>query len=107
MQRISCGPCQIGQPAIEGWHQDGKEMVGILCLARHNITGGISKLKISIDQPEIMSETLQPEEMIIFDDKKVFHYATPIEPKNSNGNGHRDVLLISTPSSRLNVSEKV
>lgn len=99
LQRIKCVDGQVAHPAIEGFHQDGNDNDGLLCIDRHNITGGYSQLKLSKDAKEFaLDAVLEPKQLLLFDDRYYWHYATPIVPVDKKKDACRDVVLMSTPS---------
>ena len=92
--RILCSPEFAGDPAPEGIHQDGFDYVGIFCIARDNVEGADTQLFRSKDTPPIFHRTLQPGEAVFANDRRVFHYTTPVHPATP-GEGHRDVFVIT------------
>ncbi|HGZ7314316.1 TPA: 2OG-Fe dioxygenase family protein [Vibrio parahaemolyticus] len=97
--RITSSGSQESFPVVEGPHQDGMEYVGIMCISRHNIEGGISQ--VLTDRENVVFEhILEPGEMLTIDDSEYFHYTTPTKCKNDNEFGYRDILIFSTPSAR-------
>lgn len=100
-QRIKCergGP--LAKPAVEGFHCDGIDFLGILCVERAGIVGGVTLLSTSPDgSTPVLETTLLPGQMLVLDDRSVFHYTTPVHPKASTG--HRDVILLCTPACRM------
>lgn len=94
-QRIICTKDLIGLPSVENWHRDGVEKVGIICVDRCNIEGGVNQFRSMQDPTDILSETLFPGFMVVFDDHKLYHRVTPIKPKDQTQIGYRDVLLMS------------
>lgn len=88
-----------GLPVTEGPHQDGMDYVGMLCVSRENIAGGVSQ--VLADRTSVLFErTLQPGEMLLMDDQAYFHHATPTFCVDQARNGYRDILIFSTPSAR-------
>lgn len=78
-------------------HQDGMEYVGILCISRKNIEGGISQ--VLTDRKNVVFEhILEPGEILTINDSEYFHYTTPTKCKNELG--YRDILIFSTPNAR-------
>ena len=96
-QRITCHPHQEGHPAVEGWHRDGVTAIGVACINRHNISGGVSEFR---DNKTGVTRNirLQPGQIVLFDDTTVMHRVTPISILDENKpHGHRDVILLSYP----------
>lgn len=82
-------------PAPEGIHQDGYSYVGILCVNRENIMGGVTKI-YTLDNNEIYSTILKPGEMIILNDREVKHYVSNIVRMKNDKVSFRDVLVLTT-----------
>ncbi|WP_013334550.1 2OG-Fe dioxygenase family protein [Gloeothece verrucosa] len=94
--RITTSNQQIGAPAPEGIHRDGVDLVGIFCVKRKDIEGGITNLYKAKDEQPIFSRILQPGEFLIFNDHQFFHYTSAITALNS---GLRDVFVFTCPGS--------
>lgn len=103
---LECNKCMIHQirvevnndsitPVPEGIHQDGYNYVGIMCVSRTNIIGGINKI-YTLDEEEIYNKVLEEGEMIIMNDRKVKHYVSNIIRKDSSMKGYRDILVITS-----------
>lgn len=95
-QRITTSREILGKPSVENWHQDGVDDIGIICVNRENIIGGINEFKRTRDSKEILQKELPPGYMVTFKDSEVFHRVTDIECANDNYIGWRDVILIAT-----------
>lgn len=90
-----------GQPAIEGWHQDDVDAIGILVVSRENITGGVTLLSTSADVADtVLGATLQPGEMLVFPDPPLWHFTSRVHARCAGQPAHRDVVLIATPGCR-------
>lgn len=97
-QRITCSPYDPGFPSVEDWHQDNVTKVGVICVDRQNIEGGINQFRPTKHHPEdVCSIMLKPGYMVVFDDDQVQHRVTPITSQDKRGNGYRDVVLLSYP----------
>lgn len=95
-QRITCSSELIGLPSVENWHKDGVKHIGILVVARENIIGGLNEFR-PCEQPfNITTKEISPGYMAVFEDAYIHHRVTPIEPREFNTEGYRDVLLISS-----------
>jgi hypothetical protein len=93
--RIVCDDEHEGHPVPEGFHQDGFDVVVIQSYQRRNITGGKSFLREgSIEGPCVLEHDLLPGEMLVFNDRRMFHYADPIRPQ-SPGPGCRDLCVMT------------
>lgn len=87
---------QIGQPAPEGIHRDGVDLVGIFCVNRKGIEGGITHLYKAKKESPIFSKILQPGEFLIFNDHQFFHYTSAIT-STAWETGIRDVFVFTCP----------
>ncbi len=88
-----------GEPAPEGVHHDGLLAGSAHLVRREGITGGVSG---AYDTPTHCLESFEltePLDSFVFDDRKVMHYTTPIEPVAGAERAFRDVLLIGFRSS--------
>lgn len=84
-----------GLPCPEGPHQDGFDYVGIFSFRNHNIKGGRSELrKDHKEGPAVFETTVEPHDLLIFDDRAVFHYTFPIKPADGSY-GYRDVVILT------------
>lgn len=89
-------PGAIGHPAPEGIHQDGVDLVGIFCVTRKNIKGGLTSLYRSKDEAPIFTKILNPGELLIFNDKQFFHFTSMVNTIGSEP-GIRDVFVLTCP----------
>ena len=87
---------QIGEPAPEGIHRDGVDLVGIFCVNRDQIEGGVTSLYKSKNDNPILSKILNPGEFLIFNDNQFFHYTSAITPMLCE-TGMRDVFVLTCP----------
>jgi hypothetical protein len=111
-QRVDCLAGRPGQPAVEGFHQDGNRHVGMLVVNRENITpdSGVSQY--------VMDDNGQRTEALIFDavipaghliywnDKKVWHFGTELQvadPSENGGRGVRDIIILSAKTPPANM----
>ena len=93
--RIVCDDLHEGHPVPEGYHQDGFDFVGIHNFRRANVKGGGSYLRDgSKDGPCILEHDLAEGEILLFNDRRLFHYATPITNVES-GIGYRDICVLT------------
>ncbi len=93
--RITAAQAQEGNPAPEGVHHDGVDLVGILCIARHQVLGAETQLSLTKAGAPIFKKVLNPGELLVFNDHQFFHYTTPIMPVKDHG--HRDVFVFTCP----------
>ena len=93
--RIVCDDLHDGYPVPEGYHQDGFDFVAIQNFRKANIEGGESYLRDgSKERPCVLDHDLAPDEILVFNDRRLFHYATPVtnvEP----GIGYRDICVLT------------
>lgn len=94
--RITTSDHQHGNPAPEGIHQDGVDLVGVLCIYRDKVTGGETQLYPDSDGNPVFSKILNPGELLVFNDHQFFHFTTPIIP-DKEGIGIRDVFVFTCP----------
>jgi histidine decarboxylase len=97
-------PQVIGHPAPEGIHQDGVDLVGIFCVTRRNIEGGLTSLFRSKESDPIFTKILNPGELLVFNDKQFFHYTSKVNAIASGRSlpiaaepGIRDVFVLTCP----------
>jgi len=100
LQRIDCNSFKEGLPAIEGFHRDGIDWLGVFVISRTNIIGAETQIKDKFGKI-ILSKTIDEGNLLLIDDTKVFHYSTPIRPKENADYGFRDVVLITACSKKL------
>jgi hypothetical protein len=100
-QRIKTGDATVGLPAVEGFHQDDVDLVGLLVVSRHEISCGHSFLsRTRGTEQTVFAGELAPGDLLVFNDRALFHYTSPIHPLDAGSVGHRDVVLLAWPSSR-------
>lgn len=87
---------KIGNPAPEGIHRDGVDLVGIFCVNRERIEGGETHLYKFKDEPPVFTQILNPGNFLIFNDHQFFHFTSPIKV-TASGSGHRDVFVLTCP----------
>ncbi len=100
-QRVTTGTGGVGHPAVEGFHQDDVEYVGILLVCRQGLAGGKTLLAADADGRDLVfAGELQPGQLLVLDDRRVWHYTSPVRDVAGPGLGHRDVILFGWPSCR-------
>jgi hypothetical protein len=111
-QRVDCLVNRIGQPTVEGFHQDGNRHVGMLVVNRNNITddSGVSQYVMDDNgkktEPLIFDEVLPPGRLIYWNDKRVWHYGSDLKVANPNSNGGRgvrDIVILSAKTPPANM----
>lgn len=93
--RITCSGSDQGLPVPEGIHQDGFDLIAILCVARKNIEGAETGIFYHPDQKPAFSTTLMPGDIVYCNDRRVYHNTSAIQASNGVGSGHRDVFVIT------------
>ena len=94
--RITCQNDNEGLPVPEGFHQDGVDYVIIAGIQSENISGGINHIRYgSQDGPNILDRMPNDNEALLLNDKRVYHYASPIFAKYENIEGTRDSIVIT------------
>ena len=81
----------------EGIHRDGYNIIGMVCINRENISGGISGIYDS-EKNKVYDVQLQSGEMLIVNDNKMFHDVTNIIKYKENKEGYRDIFVFTTIS---------
>jgi hypothetical protein len=94
-QRVQCDNMLTGLPSVENWHKDSVSKVGIICVSRENIVGGINQFRVNNDQANVLSKVLLPGFMAVFEDDQIQHRVTPIRPLDKSKQGYRDVILLA------------
>ena len=79
----------------EGIHQDGFNIVGLYCVKRENIKGGVSNIYDN-KKNKIYTRELSQGEMIILNDARLFHDVTNIELVDKEQIGYRDIFVLTT-----------
>ena len=70
--------------------------MGIFCVNRDRVEGGVTSLYKSKNDNPILSKILNPGEFLIFNDNQFFHYTSPIMSMTSQ-QGIRDVFVLTCP----------
>ncbi len=96
--RITCSSGQSGNPTPEGIHRDGVDTIGILGVNRHKIKGGITSLFYPDWESLIFQKEIHPGQLLIVDDKCLWHHTSPITPVSFSNAGFRDVLIFTYSS---------
>lgn len=92
--RVVANKTNMGSPA-PGLHQDGYDFSCHVNVARHNVSGGASLLATSARPADVIVEhALQPNEFVFFNDRKMFHTATPITQRITGENTWRDMIIV-------------
>ena len=93
--RITASDMQTGNPTPEGWHRDGYDYVGVLCVGRRNVSGATSYVRKSELPNKIVFEgLLEPGDLILMDDEAMQHYTSAITPALP-GEAARDIFVLT------------
>jgi len=83
----------IGRPTPEGAHRDGVDVVAVLLVGRHGISGGETRV-FDANGPDGQRFTLtEPWSLMLLDDARMIHESTPIQPTADYG--YRDTLVLT------------
>ncbi len=82
-------------PAPEGIHQDGFDYIGMFLINTQNIDGGEIMIYPSPDDAPIFKKLLEPGEFVLLNDKKLFHYASPLVPRPNQDEGYWDLIVLT------------
>lgn len=94
--RITCGKDFVGYPVPEGWHKDGFDYIAMACVSARNMVGGISRVRENLtDDRDFFCKILEPDELMILNDRCFYHYTDPINAADQEGSGYRDILVIT------------
>ncbi|MBF2048061.1 MAG: 2OG-Fe dioxygenase family protein [Elainella sp. C42_A2020_010] len=94
--RTTASSQQLGNPAPEGIHRDGVDLVGIFSVDRYGIDGGETHLYKTKTDPPAFSKVLNPGEFLVFRDDQYFHYTSPVKTVDVE-QGTRDVFVLTCP----------
>jgi hypothetical protein len=94
--RTTASSEKLGNPAPEGIHRDGVDVVGIFSVDRHGIGGGETHLYKTKDDHPAFSKVLNPGEFLVFRDDQYFHYTSSVNATTSE-QGTRDVFVLTSP----------
>ncbi len=95
--RTTASSQKLGNPAPEGIHRDGVDVVGIFSVDRHGIGGGETHLyKTPTSDAPVFSKVLNPGEFLVFRDDQYFHYTSPVNAIAVE-QGTRDVFVLTCP----------
>ncbi|WP_417553055.1 2OG-Fe dioxygenase family protein [Marinomonas fungiae] len=80
--------------APEGVHQDGFDRIGIYVIKRHNIIGGDVSVHLHENAKAMMKHPLNNGEFVVLNDRRFFHYASPIKPIDGEL-GYMDAFVLT------------
>jgi hypothetical protein len=111
-QRVDCLAGRLGQPTVEGFHQDGNRHVGMLIVNRNNITpdSGVSQYAMDDNGKKaeelIFDAVIPPGQLIYWNDKRVWHYGSELKVEDASvngGRGVRDIIIMSAKTPPANM----
>ena len=79
----------------EGVHQDGYSFIAMVGVNRHNIIGGNLLVCKTQEGKPIVDFPLESGEMIMLDDKAMWHNATKIQSINPDNLGYMDAFILT------------
>jgi len=96
--RIEARDGRLGNPTPEGVHRDGVDFVIVVMIKRVNIDSGATRI-YDLDNRLVGEFTmLQPFDMALVNDRRVYHGVTPITQIDEDKEAYRDVLVITFKS---------
>jgi len=104
--RINATPGVPGNPTPEGTHRDDEDYTSQHLISRQNIGGGINYFYGNGPGPTGVPQAVWKQKSYFdsyYFDRSLWHSVSPIVSGNSDGDGHRDILLIDfVESSKVN-----
>ena len=79
----------------EGVHQDGYRFIAMVGINRYNITGGNLLVCKTYEGNPILDFPLESGEMVMIDDKAMWHNATQIKPVDPDVQGYMDAFILT------------
>jgi len=93
--RIEARDGRLGKPTPEGVHRDGVDFVIVVMIKRVNIDSGATTI-FDLDNNLVGEFTLRETfDMVLVNDRRVYHGVTPITPLDPESEAFRDVLVIT------------
>ncbi len=93
--RIEARDGRLGKPTPEGVHRDGVDFVIVVMIKRVNIDSGATTI-FNLDNELVGEFTLRKTfDMVLVNDRKVYHGVTPITQIDPDLEAYRDVLVIT------------
>jgi hypothetical protein len=94
MQRASTAGSSK-QAGTDDWAHVGATKVGILCMRRSNITGGLDEFRTPSGDGGVLAREIAPGFMAVYDDPDALHRVTDIASADGASMGVRDVVTFS------------
>ena len=93
--RIEARDGKLGKPTPEGVHRDGVDFVLVVMIKRVNIDSGATTI-YDLDNRLVGEFMLrEPFDMVLVNDRKLYHGVTPITQLDADAEAFRDVLVIT------------
>lgn len=93
--RIEARDGKLGHPTPEGVHRDGVDFVIVVMIKRVNIDSGATTI-FDLDNKLLGEFTLRESfDMVLVNDRRVYHGVTPITPLDTGAEAFRDVFVIT------------
>ncbi len=93
--RIEARDGRMGKPTPEGVHRDGVDFVIVVMIKRVNIDSGATTI-YKLDNQLVGEFTLRESfDMVLVNDRKLYHGVTPITQLDADTEAFRDVLVIT------------
>ena len=93
--RIEARDGRMGKPTPEGIHRDGVDFVIVVMIKRVNIDSGATTI-YDLDNRLVGEFTLRESfDMVLVNDRKLYHGVTPITQLDADTEAFRDVLVIT------------
>jgi len=99
--RIEARDGKLGKPTPEGVHRDGVDFVIVVMIKRVNIESGATTI-FDLDNRLLGEFTLRESfDMVLVNDRQVYHGVTPISPLDTSSEAFRDVFVITFKNREL------
>ncbi len=93
--RIEARDGRLAKPTPEGVHRDGVDFVIVVMIERVNIDSGATTI-VNLDHELVGEFTLRETfDMVLVNDRRLYHGVTPITPIDPAAEAYRDVLVIT------------
>lgn len=93
--RVLASKKHAGLAVAEGIHQDGYDYVVLGCAGRTNLSGSITELYLNkAGGVKLFEQALTAGDVLFVDDKKLFHYTTPLDYVG-NEICYRDIFIVT------------
>ena len=95
MRIITSGEVARTQVSREGIHQDGYDFIAIVGIDRYNISGGNALVYKTHGGKQIFDCPLQPKEMLMINDRQLWHNAGTIAKLDQDKQGYMDAFILT------------